>query len=177
MSSGRLQNVAAALFAASALAAAGAHAEARSWRSLEEPGALAALLGSSWTSLEIGSAVSSPAALPGSEPPHRFAIAGATLRDAGGWSASLFVTHAIADPADEALRLADSTVLNARLARRLGHGTTVMLDLFNVLDRRESGLDAFIASSRWSSGGMPEDYLVHPGEARGIRLGIRKTFR
>ena len=87
------------------------------------------------------------------------------------------MAHPIADPADEPLRLADSTALNARLARRLGHGTTVMLDLFNVLDRRETGLDAFVAASRWSSGGMPEDYLVHPGEARGIRLGIRKTFR
>lgn len=177
MSSGRLQIVAAALFAGSALAAAGAHAQERSWRSLAEPGALAALLGSSWASLEIGSAVSEPATFPGSGPAPRLAIAGATVRDLDGWSASLFVTHAIADPAGEPVRLADSTAVNARLARRIGHGTTVMLDLFNVLDRRESGLDAFVAASRWSSGGMPDDYLVHPGEARGLRLGIRKTFR
>lgn len=169
--------MAAAFLAASALAVCGAHAEGRSWRSLEAPGALAALLGSSWASLEVGSAVSAPNAFPGAESAPRLAIAGATLRDPGGWSASLFVTHALADPAGEPVRLADSTAVNARLARRLGPGTTVMLDVFNVLDRRESGLDAFVAASRWSAGGMPEDYLVHPGEARGIRLGIRKTFR
>ncbi|HEX3097146.1 MAG TPA: hypothetical protein VHQ02_05475 [Usitatibacter sp.] len=169
--------MAAALFAASALAASGVQAQDRSWRSLEEPGALAALLGSSWASLEVGSAVSAPSVLPASGSTPHLAIAGATLRDAGGWSASLFVTHAIADPDSESLRLADSTAVNARLARRLGHGTTVMLDVFNLLDRRESGLDAFVAASRWSAGGMPEDYLVHPGEPRGIRLGIRKTFR
>lgn len=165
------------LFAASALAAAGAHAEDRSWRSLGRPGALAALLGSSWASVEIGSALSAPAAFPGTGSEPRLAIAGATLRDPGGWSASLFVTHALADPAGEPVRLADSTAVNARLARRIGHGTTVMLDVFNVLDRRESGFDDFVAASRWSAGGMPDDYLVHPGEARGIRLGIRKTFR
>jgi hypothetical protein len=165
------------LFAASALAAIGAHAEDRSWRSLERPGALATLLGSSWTSLEIGSALSSPAAFPGGGSAPRLAIAGATLRNLDGWSASLFVTHAIADPDGQPVRLADSAAVNARLARRLGHGTTVMLDVFNLLDRREAGLDTLVAASRWSSGGMPEDYLVHPGEARGIRLGIRKTFR
>jgi hypothetical protein len=169
--------VAAALFAASALASAAAHGEERSWRTLEAPGALAALLGSSWASLEIGSAVSAPAAFPGTESAPRLAIAGATLRDVGGWSASLFVTHALVDPVGEPVRLADSTAVNARLARRLGHGTTVMLDVFNVLDRRETAQDAFVAASRWSGGGMPEDYLVHPGEARGFRLGIRKTFR
>jgi hypothetical protein len=164
------------LFTVSALAVTGAHAQDRSWRLAERPGALAALLGSSWASLEIDSAVATPAAFPGTGSAPRLAIAGATLRDPGGWSASLFVTHALAEPG-EPLRAADSTAVNARLARRLGHGTTVMLDVFNVLDRREAGLDAFVAASRWSAGGMPEDYLVHPGEPRGIRLGIRKTFR
>lgn len=162
------------LFTVSALAAAGAHAQERSWRLAARPGALP---GSSWASLEIESAVAAPAAFPGAASAPRLAIAGATLRDPGGWSASLFVTHALADPGGEPVRTADSTAVNARLARRLGHGTTIMLDVFNVLDRRETGLDAFVAASRWSAGGMPEDYLVHPGEARGIRLGIRKTFR
>jgi hypothetical protein len=169
--------VAAALFAASALAVSAARADGRSWRTQTEPGALAALLGSSWASLEVGAAVCAPAAFPGTESAPRLAIAGATLRDPGGWSASLFVTRALADPAGEPVRLADSTAVNARLARRVAPHTTLMLDVFNVLDRRVDGLDAFVAASRWSAGGMPEDYLVHPGEARGIRLGIRRTFR
>jgi outer membrane receptor protein involved in Fe transport len=174
--------VAAALFAASALAAAGVRAqgpgsERASWRSLERPGALAALLGPSWASLEIASVVPAVPSMPGSEAAPRLAIAGATLRDGSGWSASLFVSHAIADRDAEPLRLSDSTAVNARLARRIGRGTTLTLDVFNVLDRRDPGLDAFVAASRWSAGGMPEDYLVHPGEPRGVRLGIRKTFR
>ena len=174
--------MAAALLAASALAAAGARAQGSdsgrpSWRSLQRPGALAAWLGPSWASLEIASVASTVPALPGSDAAPRLAIAGATLRDASGWSASLFVSHALADSGADRVRLADSTAVNARLARRLGRGTTLTLDLFNLLDRRDPGLDAFVASSRWSSGGMPEDYLVHPGEARGLRLGIRKAFR
>jgi outer membrane receptor protein involved in Fe transport len=106
-------------------------------------------------------------------------IAGATLRNLGGWSASLFVTRASADAAadDDSLRIPDSTAVNARLARRIFRHTTLTLDAFNLFDRRAQGVDELVASRRWSQGGMPEDFLVHPGEGRGVRLGIRWTFR
>ena len=106
-------------------------------------------------------------------------LAGATLRNLSGWSASLFVSRAGAGEYadDETLRLPDSTAVNARLARRVGRRTTLTLDAFNLLDTHGSTLDEFVASRLWTPGGMPEDYLVHPGERRGVRLGIRWTFR
>ena len=143
--------MAAALLAASALAASGARADSPfgAWRSWVAPGA------------------------------PRLALAGATLRNLNGWSASLFVTRALADPAlaDEGVQVPDSTAVNARLARRISRSTRLTLDVFNLFDRRADPLDAFVASSSWAPGGMPEDFLVHPGEPRGVRLSLRWTFR
>jgi hypothetical protein len=173
--------VAAAWIAASALAAPAARADGPdgSWRQAEHPGALARMLGSSWVSIEAAAAVPARAPwLPGSLAAPRLAIAGATLHDGRGWSASLFVSHALADPAaGDGVRLADSTAVNARLARRLSASTTLTLDVFNVLDRAAGTLEAFVASNHWNAGGMPRDFLVHPGEPRGFRLGVRWTFR
>jgi len=108
----------------------------------------------------------------------RVEIAGATLRHLDGWSASLFVSGAAADRAagDESVRLPDSVVVNARLTRRLTRSTWLGLDVFNVFDRRASGVDDFTMSRLWSPGGAPEDFLVHPGEPRGFRLTLRRTF-
>jgi len=183
VSSGRLQIVAATLVAASALAASGARAAGPdgSWRAFAQPGGVARSLGGSWVELEMSSIAPPSArgsdALAWDQP--RLAIAGATLRNLNGWSASLFVSRAFADPSapESLVRLADATAVNARLARRLSPTTSVTFDVFNLLDRREGPLDAFVASNQWSAGGMPEDFLVHPGEPRGVRLGIRWTFR
>jgi outer membrane receptor protein involved in Fe transport len=172
--------VAAALGIASAAAAWPSSAgPTGSWRDAARPGAVASILGKSWVELEAGSV-----ALPAPESFGRVRgpqvhIAGATLRNLGGWSASLFVTRASADAAadDESLRIPDSTAVNARLARRIFRHTTLTLDAFNLFDRRAHGVDELVASQRWSQGGTPEDFLVHPGEGRGVRLGIRWTFR
>jgi len=106
-------------------------------------------------------------------------LAGATLRNLNGWSASLFVSRAAAGEYadDETLRLPDSTSVNARVARRIARGTTLTLDAFNLFDSHGTALDELVAAQLWAPGGMPEDYLVHPGERRGVRLGIRWTFR
>ena len=104
-------------------------------------------------------------------------IAGATLRNLNGWSASLFVTRALAGELDEGFTLPDSTAVNARLARRIARNTTLTLDAFNLFDRRPGPADDFVASHLWSASGVPENFLVRPGEARGFRLGIRWSFR
>lgn len=175
--------MAAALIVASAIAAPAARARDPdgSWRAFAEPRAIEAILGSSWVTLDVASVRAAP--LGGgtlfASPAARLALAGATLRNLDGWNASLFVSRAFADPSapDNLVRFADATAVNARLARRLSASTSVTLDVFNLFDRREAPLDAFVASNLWSSGGMPEDFLVHPGESRGVRLGIRRTFR
>jgi outer membrane receptor protein involved in Fe transport len=172
--------VAAALFVASAAAASAACAgPIGSWREFSRPDALASILGKSWVELEAGSvALPAPQSFGRVRGP-QVHIAGATLRNLGGWSASLFVTRASADAAadDESLRIPDSTAVNARLARRIFRHTTLTLDAFNLFDRRAHGIDELVASQRWSQGGTPDDFLVHPGEGRGVRLGIRWTFR
>ena len=175
--------MAAALLAASAIAASAAHADDPhgSWRASTAPGALASLLGKSWVELEAGSAALAPSPGRGfgraAGPQVR--MAGATLRNLNGWSASLFVTHAAAGEYadDESALLPDSTAVNARFTHRLWRGTTVTLDAFNLFDAHTSGVDAFVASRLWTPGGMPDDYLMHPGERRGVRLGIRWSFR
>jgi hypothetical protein len=174
--------VAAALLAASAIAASAASAREPdgSWRAFTQPGAVDRILGGSWIELEVASVAPAPFAgtLPLGASAPRLGLAGATLRNLDGWSASLFVSRAFADPgAAASVRFADATAVNARLSRRLSGTTSVTLDLFNLLDRREAPLDAFVASNLWSAGGVPDDFLVHPGEPRGVRIGIRRTFR
>jgi len=173
--------VAAALVALSALAAPLVHAEHASWRTMSQPGALRDVLNKSWVELETGSvaAAASPGAAFGKVSAPQVRIAGATLRNLNGWSASLFVTHAAAGEADddESVSLPDSTSINARLARRILRGTTLTLDAFNLFDRHGSSMDEFVASRLWTPGGTNTNFLVHPGERRGVRLAIGWSFR
>ncbi|HSN20834.1 MAG TPA: hypothetical protein VLS49_09160 [Usitatibacter sp.] len=173
--------MAAALLAASAIAASSASAAdpIGSWRDAARPGALGRILGNSWVGLELGSVALAPPSASFGTRGARAQIAGATLRTLGGWSASLFVTRAAPDAAadDESVRIPDSTAVNARLARRISMSTTLTLDAFNLFDRHASGMDEFVASRLWSQGGTPENFLVHPGEGRGARLAVRWSFR
>ena len=143
------------------------------------PGGLSAYASKSWVALELGAMApeswlpSNPfSAAPG------LALAGATLRAGGGWSASLFVSRTFTGPGanDASLLLPSSTALNAQLSRSLTRSVRVTLDAFNLLDRRDAAMDEFIASRTYAPAAMASGYLVHPGEARGLRIGIRKTF-
>lgn len=174
--------MAAALIAASAIAASPARADDPhgSWRVSAGPGALASILDKSWVELEARSVAIPPSpGLAFGNAGAQARIAGATLRSLNGWSASLFVTRAAAgEYADDgSVLLPDSTAVNARLTRRLWRDTSVTLDAFNIFDSHASSMDQFVASQLWAPGGMPEDYLVHPGERRGVRIGLRWTFR
>jgi hypothetical protein len=171
--------VAAALVAASAFAASNvlAAGPSGSWREATQPGALGAILGKSWVQLELGEAAL-PLAQPfGTVRAPQVRIAGATLRNLNGWSASLFVSRALSGELQEGVSIPDSTAVNARLARRIGRSTTLTVEAFNLFDRRPGPADQFVASQLWSPSGVPENFLVRPGEARGFRLGIRWSFR
>ncbi len=181
MSSGKLQIVAAFAFAASAIAASGAFAAGPdgSWRDAVTPGGLAGYASKSWVSLELGAMAPESwlpadpfAATPG------LALAGATLRAKGGWSASLFVSRAFAAPgaSDASLLLPTSSAVNAQLARNLTRSVRVTFDAFNLLDRRDPAMDEFVASRAYAPAAMASGYLVHPGEPRGFRIGIRTAF-
>ena len=70
---------------------------------------------------------------------------------------SRFLADAAVD--DQSVSFPDSTVVNARLTRRLTRTTFASLDVFNVFDRRSS-VDEFTMSRLWSPGGTPGDFLV-----------------
>jgi outer membrane receptor protein involved in Fe transport len=103
--------------------------------------------------------------------------AGANFHN-GIWSASLFVSRAtqmgFAD--DGAARLATSPVVNGSISRPLAPDLRLSLDVFNVFDRSPASADYFAASQLWQPTTLSDSYLFHPGEPRGFRVRLRKTF-
>lgn len=167
--------MAAALCAMSACAFA--HDPSGAWKASPWVGGIP---GASWVALEVESIVPSggPRSVMDLAPPLQ-QIAGATVRDPHGWTASLFVTRLYADPLadDEGVRMPDSPVVNARLTHRLGNDGLAALDIFNVFDRRVPGMDV-ATLSRWAgTNPVNGSYLAFPGEPRGVRLSLRWTFR
>jgi len=143
------------------------------------PGGICAYASRSWVQLELGAMARDAwlpadpfAAAPG------LALAGATLRAKGGWSASLFVSRAFAGPGanDASLLVPASTALNAELTHSLTRSVRLTFDAFNLLDRSDPAMDDFVASRTYAPVAMAGGYLVHPGEPRGFRIGIRKAF-
>jgi hypothetical protein len=181
VSSEKLQIVAALAFAASAIAASETLAAGPdgSWRDAATPGGLAAYASQSWVSLELG-AIAPDSWRPADPftPAPSLALAGATLRTGGGWSASLFVTRVFAAPdaRDASLLAPASSAVNAQLTRSLSSSLRVTFDAFNLLDHRDYAMDEFIASRTYAPAAMATGYLAHPGEPRGFRIGLRKTF-
>ena len=104
----------------------------------------------------------------------RVAAAGASTTS-GGWRASLFVTGPAAR--DENAGLQSTTTVGARLSRSIAPGVRLSLDVFNVFDQRTREIDAFAASRSQPATAIGENYLFHPSESRGVRVGVRFTFK
>jgi len=143
------------------------------------PGAVAPFASRSWVSLELG-ALATQSWQPADPfaPAPGLALAGATLRARGGWSASLFVSRAFAAPdaRDASLLLPAASAVNAQLTRSLSSSLRVTFDAFNLLNRRDPAMDELVASRAYAPAAMASGYLVHPGEPRGFRIGLRETF-
>jgi hypothetical protein len=103
--------------------------------------------------------------------------AGATLRPARGWNASVFVTSFAATPStsDDPLRARSASFVSGRITHALTRDTRVSLDLFNLLDKRIGTVDYFSATHLWSYPGAADNFLFYPGESRGLRLRLRTT--
>ena len=104
----------------------------------------------------------------------RVAAAGTTTT-ANGWRASLFVTRP--EARDDQMRLRGSTTVGARFSRPLARDIRVSVDVFNVFDKEVVGYDPVAATHSLASPTIADSYLFHPAEQRGVRLGIRYTFR
>ena len=93
---------------------------------------------------------------------HATELAGTTLHDRSGWSASLFVSpqpdrQNYTEPAPE---IVVPPAVNASISRPLAKGLRLSFDVKNVFDRH-----------------LPSDnYLFQPAEPRGFSLQLRKSW-
>jgi len=103
--------------------------------------------------------------------------AGTTILVPNGWRASLFVSHfkPQASPYEDIARIRPSTFVGARLSHSLTQTVRVSLDVFNIFDRKAADFDYF-ANLRGAPSIDTENFMFSPGEPRGFRLGLRKTF-
>ena len=101
-------------------------------------------------------------------------VAAGTTATTGGWRASLFVTRP--PVREEALRLGGSTTVGARLSRSLGRDIRLSFDVFNVFDEERRPIDHFALTRAASQPAIAENYLFHPAESLGVRVGISIRF-
>lgn len=101
-------------------------------------------------------------------------VAAGTTATTNGWRASLFVTRPPAQ--DPALALGGSTTVGARISRPLGKGVRLSFDVFNVFDADRRALDPLAISRSSADPAIAENYLFHPAESRGVRVGISVRF-
>ena len=103
--------------------------------------------------------------------------AGTTTVAPSGWRASLFVSHMAPQLSlnDDWTRVRPTTFVGARLSRPLSGSLRLSLDLFNIFDRKSPDFDYF-ANLHGAPSIDTENFLFSPGEPRGFRIRLRKTF-
>jgi hypothetical protein len=62
------------------------------------------------------------------------------------------------------------------MAGLLAPDLRLSLDVFNMFDRAPAAADYFSASQLWQPTALSDTYLFHPGEPRGFRVRLKKTF-
>jgi hypothetical protein len=103
----------------------------------------------------------------------RVAAAGATTTT-GGWRASLFVTRP--QLKEEPALLRGSSTVGARFSRSIARNTRLSVDVFNVFDSPATAVDPLALTRGGARASIAESYLFHPGEGRGVRVGISVRF-
>jgi outer membrane receptor protein involved in Fe transport len=109
----------------------------------------------------------------------RVASFGMTVNDLGRWSGSLELRHFGPRPLteDNSVRSASTTLAYLRAAYKLGKGTSLALDVFNLFDRQASDIDYYYPSRL---AGEPaqgvDDIHFHPVERRSFRLTLTHRF-
>lgn len=108
----------------------------------------------------------------------RVASAAVAVRDLGPWSASLQLRYLGPRPLveDGSARASSTTLLNTRVGYRLGKGTELTLDVFNLLNRRVNDIAYFYTSRLRGEPAPVDDYHVHPAEPRTFRVSLRMTL-
>jgi outer membrane receptor protein involved in Fe transport len=109
----------------------------------------------------------------------RVASVGASVVGLGPWSGGLRLRHVGPRPLveDGSVRSAPSTLLDARIGWRVAPGVELLLDAFNLLDRRANDIEYWYRSRL---PGEPaagiDDRHLHPAEPRTVRVSLRLGF-
>ncbi|MEI7446561.1 MAG: TonB-dependent receptor [Burkholderiales bacterium] len=104
---------------------------------------------------------------------------GVTVRNLGPWSAGVHVRHVGPRPLveDGSVRSKPFTLADLRLGWRVSPGAQLLLDVFNLTNRRANDIEYFYASRL---AGEPaegvNDVHLHPAEPRTVRLSLRLGF-
>jgi hypothetical protein len=105
--------------------------------------------------------------------------AGASVRDLGPWSGSVFLRYFGPRPLieDNSVRSSASTIVNAQVGYRVGRWARVTFDVFNVFDAQVDDI-AYYYTSRLP--GEPasgvNDIHFHPAEPRSYRATVAVEF-
>ncbi len=109
----------------------------------------------------------------------RVASVGASLVGLGPWSGGLRLRHVGPRPLveDGSVRSAPSTLLDARIGWRLAPRTTLLLDAFNLLDRRANDIEhGYRSRLPGEPAAGVDDRHLHPAEPRTVRVSLRLGF-
>jgi outer membrane receptor protein involved in Fe transport len=103
---------------------------------------------------------------------------GVTVDALGPWSGALRLRYVGTRPLveDNSVRSGDSVLLNLRVGYRLSARTRLTLDVFNLLDRRNSDIEYWYASQLAAEGASVDDRHLHPAEPRSLRLTLMHRF-
>jgi hypothetical protein len=108
----------------------------------------------------------------------KVASLGVTVRDHGPWSASVHLRYRGTAPLieDGSVRAPASLTTSLRLRRKLAPGTELLLDVFNVFDRKVDDIAYFYASRLPGEAVALADRHFHPAQPRSLRLTLRAGF-
>ncbi len=105
--------------------------------------------------------------------------AGATIRDLGPWSASVFLRYFGPRPLveDNSVRSTSSTIVNAQFGYRIDRQAKLALEVYNLLGREVDDI-AYYYTSRLA--GEPAEGIAdihfHPAEKRSFRVTLSYAF-
>jgi outer membrane receptor protein involved in Fe transport len=105
--------------------------------------------------------------------------AGATIRDLGPWSASVFLRYFGPRPLveDNSVRSTSSTIVNAQFGYRIDRQAKLALEVYNLLGREVDDI-AYYYTSRLA--GEPAEGIAdihfHPAEERSFRVTLSYAF-
>jgi len=103
---------------------------------------------------------------------------GLTVDHLGPWFGALRLRYFGPRPLseDNSVRAPGVALTNLRLGYRLDAGTRVMVDIFNLFDRRANDIEYWYESQLPTESAPASDRHVHPAEPRSLRLTLSIRF-